>query len=257
MSFKEPPQDVIAGCNPVREALKANRPVNKLLVARRIETGGWQEIRRLVQEKQIPVQQVERVYLDKLFPGTVHQGVVALTACKEYLSIDEVLLAAGKEQPFLILLHEITDPHNLGAIIRTAEATGVHGVVITSHRSASLTPAAMKAAAGAAEYVPVSRVTNMAQAIRYLQQQNIWVVGAHPAAKDIFWNARLDGPIALVIGSEGKGLGPHIRDNCDLLVRLPMAGNLNSLNASVAAAVLAYEVFRQRRMAAHGRVPDC
>lgn len=247
--------DIITGRNPVREALKADRPINKLLVANGIEKGVWQEISGLARGKNVLVQRIERVNLDRMFPDTVHQGVVALTASKEYLSLDELLLGAGNE-PFLILLNEITDPHNLGAIIRTAEATGVHGVVMTTRRSASLTPVAVKAAAGAAEYVPVSRITNMVQTIRHLQRQNIWVVGAHPSAEAVFWDTRLDGPIALVIGSEGKGLGPHIRNNCDILVKLPMKGKINSLNASVATAALAYEVFRQRRIAAHGRVPD-
>lgn len=248
-------EDYIVGRNPVREALKANRPINKLLLARKTDAGPGQEIRMLAREKNIPVTLVERTYLDKMFPGIVHQGIIAISAAKGYLSIDEVLLSAGAE-PFLFLLPELTDPRNLGAIIRTAEAVGAHGIVITSHRSVSLTPVAIKASAGAFEYVPVCRVTNMVQTIKYLKQKNIWIVGAHPLAKDVFWDSRLDGPVALVIGGEGKGLGPLIRKNCDILVGLPMVGRLNSLNASVAAALLAYEVFRQRRLAAHGRAPD-
>ncbi|MFA5385793.1 MAG: 23S rRNA (guanosine(2251)-2'-O)-methyltransferase RlmB, partial [Eubacteriales bacterium] len=225
------------------------------LLARKSDAGPSQEIRILAREKNIPVILVERTYLDKMLPGIVHQGVVAIGAAKGYLSIDELLLSAGAE-PFLFLLPELNDPRNLGAIIRTAEAAGAHGIVIASHRSVSLTPAAIKASAGAFEYVPLCRVTNMVQTIKYLKQKNIWIVGAHPLAKEVFWDSRLDGPVALVIGSEGKGLGPLIRKNCDILVGLPMVGRLNSLNASVAAALLAYEVFRQRRLAAHGRAPD-
>ncbi len=248
-------EDYIVGRNPVREALKANRPINKLLLAGKTDTGPGHEIRMLAREKNIPVVFVERTYLDKMFPGVVHQGTAALCSAKGYLSIDELLLSAGSE-PFLFLLPELNDPRNLGAIARTAEAVGAHGIVITAHRSVSLTPAAVKASAGAFEYVPVCRVTNMVQTIKYLKQKNIWIVGAHPLAKEIFWDSRLDGPVALVIGGEGKGLGPLIRKNCDILVGLPMAGRLNSLNASVAAALLAYEVFRQRRLAAHGRATD-
>jgi len=223
-------KDYIVGRNPVREALKANRPINKLLLARKIDAGSGKEIRILAREKNIPVILVERTYLDKMFPGVVHQGIIAISAARGYLSIDELLLSAGAE-PFLFLLPELNDPRNLGAIIRTAEATGVHGIIITSRRSVSLTPAAVKASAGAFEYVPLCRVTNMTQTIQYLKQKNIWIVGAHPSAKETFWNSRLDGPVALVIGSEGKGLGPLIRKNCDILVGLPMAGRLNSLNA--------------------------
>lgn len=229
--------------------------MNKLLLARGVSGGVIREIRQLAREKNIPIQQVERVYLDKLVSGAVHQGVVAVAAEKEYVSIDALLDASNQNQEpaFLILLNGVTDPRNLGAIMRTAEAVGAHGIVIPARRSASLTPAVWKAAAGAAEYLPVARVTNLAQTIRYLQQKNVWVVGADSSAPDIFWDVRLDGPLALVIGSEGKGLGPHVRKICDVLVRLPMAGRVTSLNASVATAVLAYEVFRQRRT--HERVP--
>ena len=242
----------------MREALRGGRPVNKLLVARGAAGSAVHEICRLARERGVPVQQVERVYLDKLASGTVHQGVAALAAEKEYVTVDDLLARCREkeEDPFFILLNGITDPQNLGAIMRTAEAAGAHGVVIPVRRSASLTPAVMKAAAGAAEYLPAARVTNLAQTIRYLKQNNLWVAGADSSAGDLFWEARLDGPLALVIGSEGKGLGPPIRKICDTLVRLPMAGRVSSLNASAAAAVLAYEVFRQRRKAAHERVSD-
>lgn len=252
------PANVVAGRNPVREVLRGGRPVNKLLLARGATGSAIQEICRLAREKGVPIQQVERVYLDKLAPGTVHQGVAALAAEREYVTVDDLLARCREkeEDPFFLLLNGITDPHNLGAIMRTAEAAGAHGIVIPARRCASLTPAVLKAAAGAAEYLPVARVTNLARTIRYLQQKNLWVVGAESSAGDLFWEARLDGPLALVIGSEGKGLGPQIRKICDALVRLPMAGRITSLNASAAAAVLAYEVFRQRRRAAHERVPD-
>ncbi|MBE3587524.1 MAG: 23S rRNA (guanosine(2251)-2'-O)-methyltransferase RlmB [Thermoanaerobacteraceae bacterium] len=239
--------NVIAGRHPVKEALLAGRPVNKVLVAK--GAAGLQEIIHLARERRIPVQQVERVYLDRLVPQVPHQGVAALAAPREYLSVEEILALAAGEDPFLILLDEITDPHNLGAILRTADAAGVHGVIVPRRRSASLTPAVVKASAGAAEHVPVARAANLAQTITWLQQKGLWVVGADAAAPQVYWDARLDGPIALVIGGEDRGLGRLVREKCDFLVSLPMAGRVGSLNASVAAALLAYEVVRQRRRA--------
>ncbi|OAT85241.1 23S rRNA (guanosine(2251)-2'-O)-methyltransferase RlmB [Desulfotomaculum copahuensis] len=254
MTRENDPENIIAGRNPVREALRAGRSLNKVFIARGVLTGPLREIYALSRERQIPVQQVERVQLDRLAPGTAHQGVAALAAAGDYVSVDDILQAAGTADPFLLLLDEVTDPHNLGAILRTADAAGVHGVIIPRHRSAGLTPAAGKAAAGAAEYVKVARVTNLVRTIDYLKQQGIWVAGAEGTAGDLFWDARLDGPLALVIGGEDKGLGRLVREKCDLLVRLPMAGRVSSLNASVAAALLTYEVVRQRRQADHGRI---
>jgi len=246
--------DLVVGRNPVLETLRGGRPINKLLLAKGVTGTAIKEIKNLAREKRIPVQQVERVYLDKMLPQTVHQGIIAFAAAKEYISVDDILARAGEEDCFLVLVNKVTDPRNLGAIMRTAEAVGVHGVIIPSRRSASLTQSALKAAAGALEHLPAARVTNMAQTIRYLQQKNIWVVGADACAPQIFWDVKLDGPIALVVGGEDTGLGTHIRQCCDLLVRIPMTGLTGSLNASVAAAVLAYEVFRQRRMTAHERI---
>lgn len=243
--------DLVAGRNPVLEALRGGRPINKLFMAKGVTGAVIKQIQNLAREKQIPVQQVERIYLDRMLPQTSHQGIIAHAAAKEYVTVDDILERTGEEDCFLILVNKVTDPRNLGAIMRTAEAVGVHGIVIPSRRSASLTPSALKAAAGAHEYIPAARVTNMAQTIRYLQRKNIWVVGADACATKIFWDVRLDGPIALVVGGEDKGLGTHIRQCCDLLVRLPMTGQTGSLNTSVAAAVLSYEVFRQRRMAVH------
>lgn len=246
-------QDAIVGRNPVREALRANRAINKIFMARGGNTGPLQEIYGLARERHVPVQQVERGFLDKLVPDAVHQGVVAMAAPREYVSVDDILVSAEGQDPFLMLLDEITDPHNLGAILRSANAAGAHGVVIPQRRSAALTSVVAKASAGAVEYIPVARVTNMAQTIQYLQKQGVWVVGADMSG-EILWDTRLEGPIALVIGGEDKGLGRLVREKCDLLVRLPMAGRVSSLNASVAAALLAYEVVRQRRQAEHGRV---
>ncbi|MGB9904421.1 MAG: 23S rRNA (guanosine(2251)-2'-O)-methyltransferase RlmB [Desulfotomaculales bacterium] len=243
------PENLVAGRNPVREALRGGRSINKILLAKEVEGRVIRDIKQLAREKDVPVQQVERALLDRMLPGTVHQGVIALGAEWEYVSLEDILSRAQKEDPFLILLNEITDPQNLGAIIRSAEAAGAHGIVLPARRSALLTPAVARASAGAVEHLPVARVTNLSQAIHYLKNNNIWVVGADSAARDLLWDVRLEGPVALVIGGEDKGLGPLVKKSCDLLVRIPLRGRIGSLNASAAAAVLAFEVFRQRRLA--------
>ncbi|MCL5780058.1 MAG: 23S rRNA (guanosine(2251)-2'-O)-methyltransferase RlmB [Firmicutes bacterium] len=240
--------EIIAGRNPVREALRAGRPINKIMVAKGTGAGPLSEIINLAREKNIPIQMVERTNLDKLNPGAPHQGVVAYAAAKEYVEVEDILeiARARGEDPFIVMLDEINDPHNLGAILRTVDAAGAHGVIIPQRRSVALTSTVAKASAGAVEYVPVARVTNLDQTIRQLKNQGIWVVGADMEGPQIHWKAKLTGPLLLVIGGEGKGIGRLIKERCDMLVRLPMAGRGESLNASVAAALLVYEVVRQR-----------
>lgn len=240
--------EIIAGRNPVREALRAGRPINKIMVAKGTGAGPLSEIINLAREKNIPIQMVERTNLDKLNPGAPHQGVVAYAAAKEYVEVEDILeiARARGEDPFIVMLDEINDPHNLGAILRTVDAAGAHGVIIPQRRSVALTSTVAKASAGAVEYVPVARVTNLDQTIRQLKNQGIWVVGADMEGPQIHWKAKLTGPLLLVIGGEGKGIGRLIKERCDMLVRLPMAGRVGSLNASVAAALLVYEVVRQR-----------
>lgn len=229
--------------------MRSGRPINKILIAEGPLSGPLLEIYGFAREKNIPIQKVDRQRLDKFAPGSPHQGVIALAAAKEYVEVEDILAGAGPGvQPFLILLDEINDPHNLGAILRTADAAGAHGVVIPRRRSAPLTPTVAKASAGAIEYVPVARVANMPQTIETLKKQGLWMVGADPEGQELYWDARLEGPLGLVIGGEGKGLGRLVKERCDILVRLPMSGQVNSLNASVAAALLAYEVVRQRRI---------
>ncbi|OPY57270.1 MAG: putative TrmH family tRNA/rRNA methyltransferase [Pelotomaculum sp. PtaU1.Bin035] len=242
--------DVIAGRNPVREALRAERPVNKILIVKDSHSGPLREIFALAREKSIPVQKAEKHILNKFAGEAVHQGVIALVAPKAYVAVEDLLESVQPgEDPFLILLDEISDPRNLGAILRTADAAGVHGVIIPRRRSAPLTPTVAKSSAGAIEYVPVARVANIAQTVDTLKEKGIWLIGADAAGQELFWDARLDGPLALVIGGEDKGLGRLVKERCDILVRLPMSGRVNSLNASVAAALLAFEVVRQRRKA--------
>lgn len=240
--------EIIAGRNPVREALRAGRPINKIVMAKGTGSGPLSEIIRLAREANIPVQTVERAYLDKVDTGTSHQGIVAYAAAKQYVEVEDILaIARSKGQdPFVVMLDEINDPHNLGAIIRTADAAGVHGVIIPQRRSVALTSTVAKASAGAVEYVPVARVTNLDQTIRSLKDQGLWVVGADMEGRESFWQAKLTGPLLLVIGGEGKGIGKLIKERCDMLVSLPMLGRVGSLNASVAAALLVYEVVRQR-----------
>ncbi len=244
-------ENILLGRNPVREALRAGRPINKILLA-----GGdsppLRELGRLAREAGIPVQQVDRAKLDKMAGGLPHQGVIAFASVRDYVEVDEILARAG-EKPFLVILDEINDPHNLGAILRSADAAGVHGVVIPRRRSASLTPAVARASAGAVEYVPVARVTNIVRTVESLKEKGIWIVGAHMEGQ-LYWEASLDGPLALVIGGEEKGLGRLVREKCDQLVSLPMLGRVSSLNASVAAALLSYEVLRQRGRAQYERL---
>jgi 23S rRNA (guanosine2251-2'-O)-methyltransferase len=243
--------DVIPGRHPVREALLGERTINKILLQRDVKSGILLEIMALAKEKGVMVQKVEKQGLNKFVGETVHQGVIALVSPKAYATVEELIagVPAG-EDPFLLLLDEINDPHNLGAILRTSDAAGVHGVIIPRRRSAPLTPTVAKASAGAIEHVPVARVANMVQVIDTLKKSGIWLIGADALGRDTLWESQLSGPLALVIGGEDKGLGRLVKERCDLLVSLPMLGRVNSLNASVATALFSYEVVRQRREAA-------
>jgi len=243
----ELPEDdhILAGRNPIREALRAGRPVEKLLVADGDLSGGAQEIVRMAKEAGAVVQRVDRVRLDQIYPA--HQGMLAYVAAVAYVELEDILSAAAEkgEEPFIVLLDGITDPHNLGAIVRSAECAGAHGVVIPERRAAGLTPAAAKAAAGALNYMPIARVKNLNRAIETLQEKNIWVVGTAMDGENAF-TADFSGPIALVIGSEGEGIARLTLEKCDRTVALPMKGRIESLNASVAAGILMYEIARAR-----------
>ena len=244
----EPPDDghLLAGRNPIREALRAGRPVEKLLVASGELSGAAQEIIGMAREAGAVVQKVDRSRLDALYPA--HQGMLAYVAAVPYATLSDILAAADEkgEDPFLILLDGVTDPHNLGAIVRSAECAGAHGVVIPERRAAGLTPAAAKAAAGALNHMPIARVTNLNRAIEELKARNIWVIGTAMDGEDAL-SADLTGPVALVIGSEGEGISRLTLEKCDRTISLPMKGRIESLNASVAAGILMYEVVRARR----------
>lgn len=240
--------EFLVGKNSVMEALRAGRDINKIWINERAR-GSMQPVLRLAKRQNVFVQAVPKQKLDQLAGGTNHQSVVASVAAHRYAEMDELFHRAEEkgERPFFVILDEIEDPHNLGAILRTADAAGVHGVIIPKRRSAGLTSVVSKASAGAVEYVPVVRVTNIARTMDELKNQGLWFAGADAAGDQDFRDADFDMPIGLVIGNEGKGISRLVKEKCDFLVRLPMAGRVSSLNASVAAALLMYEVHRKRK----------
>ncbi len=239
---------IIEGRNPVIEALKAGREIDKILIAKGNKEGSIKKIIAMAKEYKVLLQYVDRNKLNQISTSNSHQGVIAYVAAYKYFEIEEILESAREkgEDIFLVILDEITDPHNLGSTIRTANSAGAHGIVIPKRRSVGLTAAVAKTSAGAIEYLPVSRVTNLSRAIEYLKEQGVWVVGADMDGENVHYKSNLSGNIALVIGSEGKGISRLIKEKCDFLVKLPMKGQVSSLNASVAASILMYEVLRQR-----------
>jgi 23S rRNA (guanosine2251-2'-O)-methyltransferase len=247
-------EQVLAGKHPVLEALKAGRPLNKIWVSENAQRSQIAPILEAAKARGVVVQQADKRKLDQLAQGFPHQGVVAQAAAAAYADVDDILALAAQrgEPPFLVLLDEVEDPHNLGSVLRTAECTGVHGVVVPKRRSASLTAVVAKTSAGAVEYVPVARVSNLAQTIDKLKEAGVWIAGAAGEAGTDVYRANLKGPLAIVIGNEGRGLSRLVRERCDFLVSLPMFGKIHSLNASVAAGVILYEAVRQRRTPAAG-----
>ena len=243
---EELPEGLLIGRNPVMEALKSGRGITKLMVLRDAE-GSVKKILGMAHDKNIPVQTVERAVLDRAAYGGPHQGVVAHVSDYEYSEVSDILeLAAERnEPPFIIILDGIEDPHNLGAIIRTADAAGAHGIIIPKRRAAAVTATAEKAAAGAASYVHVARVTNISQTIEDLKKEGVWIAAVDMDG-DIYTEADFTGPIAFVTGSEGSGISRLVKEKCDFCVSIPMKGGVNSLNASNAAAILMYEAVRQR-----------
>ena len=242
----ELPENLLVGRNPIREAIKAGRDIEKLLVMRGDLSGSAREIVAKAKEARIVVQEVDKSRLDAIYPN--HQGMLAYVSAANYSSLEDIFTVASErgEQPFVIVLDGITDPHNLGAIIRTAECVGAHGVIIPERRSAGLTPAAVKAAAGATEYLKIAKVINLNRTLEELKERGLWVIGAAMDGEDAF-QADLTGPTALVIGAEGEGISPLVLKKCDRVLSLPMKGHLDSLNASVAAGVMMYAIMNARR----------
>ena len=239
--------DIIIGRNAVSEALRAGRQIDYALIAKGDRTGALGAIIAKLRDKGIPVKDAAPVKLDGMCGGGNHQGIIAVAAAHEYCTVGDLFkIAEERREPlFVIIADEIEDPHNLGAIIRTAEATGVHGIIIPKRRSASLTFAVSKASAGASEHVAVARVSNLSAAIDGLKEKGVWIYGADTGGQ--MWDKTdFSGAVGLVIGSEGNGIGRLIREKCDAIVSLPMLGKVNSLNASVACGVVLYEIARQR-----------
>ncbi|MDY4697344.1 23S rRNA (guanosine(2251)-2'-O)-methyltransferase RlmB [Selenomonas montiformis] len=251
---KKLPEDVLIGRNAVIEALRSERGINKILLAEGDRAGSVKEILSLARERGIVVQSVNRSKLEALAGGMRHQGVLAYVSPVAYAELEDILKRAAEkeEPPFLLLLDELEDPHNLGALLRTADAAGVHGVLIPKRRSVPLNATVAKTSAGAVEYVPVARIGNISQTLRELKQKGMWVAGADMGGEQTYYEADLTGPLVLVIGSEGHGMSRLTREQCDFVVRMPMAGRINSLNASVAGSILMYEVMRQRLLKRNG-----
>ncbi len=236
----------IIGRNPVIEALKADKDIDTIFI--NPESGGSiSVIKRLAKEKNIVVKSVNDTKLSYMSGGASHQGVIAVAACAEYSTVEDILAVSKNKgtSPFIIICDEIEDPHNLGAIIRTAEAAGADGIIIPKRRSATLNQTVYKTSAGAAAIVPVAKVSNIPATIETLKENGIWIYGTDAAGED-YTKTDLKGPVALVIGSEGNGIGNLVRKKCDFLLSLPLNGKINSLNASVAAGIFMYEAVRQR-----------
>lgn len=239
---------LIEGRNAVTEALRAGTPIDKIFIARGETDKTLGHIASTARAAGVVVVEADRRKLDYMSATKAHQGVIALAAVREYASVEDILSAARErgEAPLLVVCDEISDPHNLGAIIRTAECAGAHGVVIPKRRSAGLTSIVAKTSAGAVSYVPVARVPNIPALLEQLQKEGVWVFGTAAEGTSDLYSADLKGPAAIVIGSEGDGMGRLVREGCDFLVSIPMKGRISSLNASAAAAILLYEAVRQR-----------
>ncbi|MBS4206378.1 23S rRNA (guanosine(2251)-2'-O)-methyltransferase RlmB [Lederbergia citrea] len=240
-------QEWIAGKNPVIEALKSDRDINKIWIAEGSQKGQMQVITKLAKQRNVLVQFVPKQKIEQMTEEN-HQGVVAQVAAYQYAEVEDLFTRATEkgEDPFFLILDELEDPHNLGSILRTADAAGVHGIIIPKRRAVGLTATVAKLSTGAIEYIPVARVTNIARTIDELKSRGVWVFGTDAEGSQDYRKMDVTLPLAVVIGSEGKGIGRLIREKCDFLIHLPMTGHVTSLNASVAAALLMYEVHRNR-----------
>ena len=243
-------RDKIFGINPVIEALRAGGSVQRVLIAeQRKSDRDVQEIIRLAKGSGIEVRVTTRDALNREAPNALHQGVLAVIAARKYATLDDLLQIPSQkgQAPLFLILDGVEDPRNLGAILRTAEVAGVHGVIIPERRAAGLTETTAKTAAGALEYVPVVKVVNMVNTLENLKKNGVWIAGAEAGGDLVYWEADFVRPTAIVVGGEGKGIRRLVREHCDYLVSLPLMGRINSLNVSVASGVLLYEVLRQRR----------
>ena len=242
-------QDQVEGRNSVIELLKSGKDINKLFVQRGEKHGSINEIIKLANKNKIIISEIDKSKLDKMSQTHNHQGVIAIVPPYEYCDVDEILEVAKEknEDPFILILDEIEDPHNLGSIIRTAECSGVHGIIIPKRRSATVNSTVNKTSAGAAQYMKIARVNNLNETINYLKERNIWIYGTDAKGSAYYDEQDYKGGVGIVIGSEGFGMNRLVKENCDFLVKIPMKGQINSLNASVSAGIVMYEVMKQRR----------
>lgn len=240
-------EDLIMGRNTVLEALRSDRDIHKIWIAEGATKGQIQQVIAVAKENKVMIQTAPKKKLDQMVEGN-HQGVIAQVAAYQYAEIDDIfkLAESRQEDPFILLLDELEDPHNLGSILRTADASGVHGIIIPKRRAVGLTATVAKSSTGAIEHVPVARVTNLSRTIEELKARGVWIAGTDAKGSQDY--RRMDGtmPLGIVIGSEGKGISRVIKEKCDFLYHLPMVGHVTSLNASVAASLLMYEVYRKR-----------
>lgn len=241
--------DIIEGRNSVMEALRSGRTIDKILVQKGDKQGSIIKILKMAKENGIAVSYVEKIKLDSMSTTKAHQGIIAYVAAKEYVSLKDIINNAKEkgESPFVVICDEIADPHNLGSIIRTANAAGAHGVVISKHNAVGLNATVSKTSAGAVEFTPVAKVSSIANAVETLKKENVWVVGADMDGSETIYEHDFSGGCAIVIGSEGKGISHLVKERCDFIVNIPMYGKISSLNASVAGALMIYEVVRSRQ----------
>ena len=242
--------DQVEGRNAVIELLESGRDINKIFVSNGEKNGSINKILAMARERKVIVSEVNKSKLEQMASSDNHQGVIAIVPPYEYCDIDDILECAKSrnEDPFIIILDGIEDPHNLGAIIRTAETAGVHGIIIPKRRAAGVNSTVTKVAAGAVEHMNIARVNNINEAIRYLKENDVWVCGTDIDTNKYHYNQDLTGSIAIVIGSEGFGMSKLVKENCDFLVKIPMKGKITSLNASVSAGIVVYEAVRQRNI---------
>lgn len=241
-------EDQVEGRNSVTELLKSGKDINKLYVQKGEKHGSINEIIKLAKQNKVVITELDRAKLDQMSESHNHQGVIAIVPPYEYCDVDDILEYAKSknESPFVLILDGIEDPHNLGSIIRTAECSGVHGIIIPKRRSVQVNATVNKTSAGAAQYVKVARVNNLTETIKYLKENDVWIYGTDIEGKCYYNEQKYNGGVAIVIGSEGFGMSRLVKENCDFLVKIPMVGKINSLNASVSAGILMYEVFNQR-----------
>lgn len=246
--FEEAYQDQIEGRNAVLELLETGKDINKIFIANGEKHGSINKIIAIAKQRRIVIVEADKAKLNQMAMSDNHQGVIAIVPPFDYCEVPDILDVANKknENPFILILDGIEDPHNLGSIIRTAETAGVHGIIIPKRRAATVNSTVYKVSAGAAEHMKIARVNNLNETIKYLKDNGVWICGTDMDAKNYYYNEKFDGPIAIVIGSEGFGMSRLVKDNCDFLVKIPMKGKITSLNASVSAGIVMYEVVKQR-----------